>query len=142
MADTPSYIPEGHHTVTPYMIIKNASEAIEFYKKGFDAKETYRQSDPDGRIRHAEIVIGNSPLMITDEWQDYLSPATRGGTPVHLYLYVENADELFNRAVSAGASVIYPMEDKPYGDRMGGVVDPFGHIWYLATHIGAAEGHE
>jgi PhnB protein len=130
-------VPEGHHTATPYMIIKGAASAIEFYKKAFGATELFRHSDPTGRIQHAEIRIGDSPIMLTDEspdFPDWLSPQSRGGSPVHIYLYVEDVDAVFDRAVAAGARVLLPLKDQFYGDRSGGVTDPFGHIWYIATH--------
>jgi PhnB protein len=130
-------IPEGFHTATPYLIISGASEAIEFYKKAFGAKELFRMADPDGRIRHAEIQIGDSPFMITDEgapeYPDWQSPTSRGGSPVHLYLYVEDCDSLFKQALDAGATELLPMKDQFYGDRSGGITDPYGHIWYIST---------
>jgi len=132
------YIPEGYHTATPYLILKDAAAAIEFYKKAFGATELERIADESGAIRHAEIKIGDSPFMMTEEtpsFPDYLSPQSRGGTPVHIYLYVEDADALFNQAVSAGATVLQPIADQFYGDRVGGVTDPFGHVWYIATRI-------
>ena len=130
-------IPEGFHTVTPYLIIKDAASAIEFYKKVFGAIELELITDAEGKVRHGEIKIGDSPLMITDEppeFPEWLSPSSRGGTPVHIYLYVEDADSVFNHAIAAGAKELLPMKDQFYGDRSGGVTDPFGHIWYIATH--------
>jgi PhnB protein len=138
MAGKAKPVPEGFHTATPYMIIKGAAQAIEFYKKAFGAKEVMRHADPNGQIRHAQIMIGNSPIMITDEWpesNDWKGPLARGGTPVHIYLYVENVDILFNQAIAAGAKQLMPLADQFYGDRVGGVTDPFGHIWYISTHI-------
>lgn len=132
------YIPEGYHTATPYLILKDAATAIDFYKKAFGATELERIADESGAIRHAEIKIGDSPFMMTEEtpsFPDYLSPQSRGGTPVHIYLYVEDADALFNQAVAAGATVLQPVADQFYGDRVGGVTDPFGHVWYIATRI-------
>ena len=132
-------IPEGYHTATPYLIVKNAERAIDFYKRAFDATELFRAVDPETKkIRHAEIKIGTSPIMLTDEspeFPDWQSPESRGGTPVHIYLYVENADAMFKRALDAGAKQLLPLQDQSYGDRSGGVTDPFGHIWYIATHI-------
>ena len=129
-------VPEGYHTATPYLIIKGAGEAIEFYKKVFGATEVMRFPMPDGRIGHAEIKIGNSHLMMADEHPDmgYVSPKTLGGTPVSILLYVEDADDKFNRAVSAGSKVEQGMKDQFYGDRTGTVLDPFGHRWTIATH--------
>jgi len=138
MASKKHPVPEGFHTATPYLIIKGAVRAIDWYKEVFGATELERIADPDGKIRHAEIRIGDSPFMITDEnpeYPDWQSPVTRGGSPVHIYLYVEDADPVFNRAVAAGAKELMPLEDKFYGDRCGGITDPFGHIWYVATRI-------
>jgi len=129
-------IPEGYHTATPYLIIKDAARAIEFYKKAFGATELMRMAQPDGRIGHAEIRIGDSPIMLADEFQEmgHRSPQSLGGSPVSILLYVEDVDALFNQAVSAGAKVQKPVQDQFYGDRIGGVTDPFGHVWYIATH--------
>jgi PhnB protein len=129
-------VPEGYHTATPYLIIQGAGEAIEFYKKIFGATEVMRFPAPNGRIGHAEIKIGDSHLMLADEYPDmgYLSPKTLGGTPVSLLLYVENADATFDRAVGAGAKTEQGMKDQFYGDRTGTLVDPFGHRWTIATH--------
>ena len=131
-------IPEGFHTATPYMIIKDAASAIEFYKKAFGATVIECIKDADGKVRHGEIRIGDSPFMITDEhpqFPEYLSPQSRGGTPVHIYLYVEDVDAVFNKAIAAGAKELQPVQDQFYGDRSGGLTDPYGHIWYIATHI-------
>jgi PhnB protein len=130
-------IPEGFHTVTPYMTIKNAARAIEFYKEAFGAREIFRWADPDGRVRHAEIVIGDSPIMLTDEAPDFgmNSPQSLGGSPVHVFLYVEDVDAVFGRAIAAGATELMPVEDSEDGDRRGGVTDPFGHVWYIGTHV-------
>ena len=131
-------IPEGFHTVTPYLIARDAAAAMEFYKKVFGATELERITDPAGKVRHGEIKIGDSPIMLTDEsaeYPDWQSPLSRGGTPVHIYLYVENVDEVFSRAIAAGAKELLAVQDQFYGDRSGGLTDPFGHIWYIATHI-------
>jgi PhnB protein len=133
-----NYIPKGFHTATPYLIIKDADKAIEFYKKVFGATEIECIKDAEGKVRHAEIRIGDSAFMITDESPDYpewQGPLTRGGTPVHIYLYVEDADAVFAHAIAEGAKELLPMKDQFYGDRSGGVMDPYGHIWYIATHI-------
>ena len=129
-------IPEGYDTATPYLCIKDAARAIEFYKKAFGATELMRMAQPDGRIGHAEIRIGNSPIMLADEVPEmgHRSPQSLGGSPVSILLYVEDVDALFNQAVSAGAKVERPVQDQFYGDRTGGVTDPFGHVWYIATH--------
>lgn len=129
-------IPEGHHTVTPYLIIKGAGGAIDFYKRAFGAKELMRLASPTGTIMHAEIQIGDSYIMITDEHPDMNArgPVSLGGTPVSLHIYVEDADALFNQAKAAGATVLRPVEDQFYGDRCGSLSDPFGHLWHIATH--------
>jgi PhnB protein len=130
-------VPEGFHTLTPYMTIKGASDAIEFYKQAFGAVETFRWADPDGRVRHAEVMIGDSPVMLTDEAPAFgmAGPLSLGGSPVHMFLYVEDVDAVFERAIAAGAKELMPVEDSEDGDRRGGVTDPFGHIWYIGTHI-------
>ena len=133
-----NFKPEGFHAATPYLICKDAASAIEFYKKAFGATELERITDAEGKVRHAEFKIGDSPFMMTDETPEYpewQSPQSRGGTPVHIYLYVEDADEVFDRAIAAGATQLLAVQDQFYGDRSGGVTDPFGHIWYIATHI-------
>jgi PhnB protein len=129
-------IPEGYHSVTPYLIIHGAADAIEFYKKAFGATELFRFPAPDGKIGHAEIKIGDSPIMLADEFAEmgYKGPETPGGSPVSIMLYVEDVDTVFNRAVEAGASVKEALQDKFYGDRMGTLTDPFGHRWHVGTH--------
>ena len=130
-------IPDGFHTATPYMVIRDAARAIEIYKKAFGATEIYRHADPDGKIRHAQIKIGDSPLMLADEFPEFSvgrSPQSLNGSPVHIYLYVEDVDAVFNQAVSSGAASLMPVQDQFYGDRSGGVTDPFGHVWWIATH--------
>lgn len=135
----PNYKPAGFHTATPYMICKNAAAAIDFYKNAFGATELERIADESGRIRHAEFKIGDSPFMMADEggpeYPDWLSPESRGGTPVHIYLYVEDVDAVFDKAIATGAKELLPVKDQFYGDRSGGVKDPFGHVWYIATRI-------
>ena len=129
-------IPDGYHTATPYLIIRGASDAIEFYKKAFGATELFRFPTPDGKIGHAEIKIGDSPIMMADEYPEmgYNSPQTLGGSPVSVMIYVEDVDTVFNRAVDAGATVKEAVQDKFYGDRIGTLVDPFGHVWHVSTH--------
>lgn len=129
-------IPEGYHTVTPYLIVKDGARAIEFYKKAFGAKELMRMAGPDGKIGHAEIKIGDSPIMLADEnpKMGARSPQSLGGSPVSILLYVEDVDTVFNQAVAAGGKVERPIADQFYGDRTGGLTDPFGHIWYISTH--------
>ena len=129
-------IPEGYHSVTPYLIIRGAADAIEFYKKAFGAVELFHFPSPDGKIGHAELKIGDSPIMLADEYPDmgYKGPQSLGGSPVSLMIYVEDVDTVFNQAVNAGASVNEALSDKFYGDRMGTLTDPFGHVWHVATH--------
>ena len=130
-------IPEGHHTATPYLIIKDAASAIEFYKKAFGATELFRMADPkSGKIGHAEIKIGNSPIMIADEFPEMgvRSPQSFGGSPVSIFLYVEDVDALASQAIAAGAKVLMPVQDQFWGDRYGKLADPFGHVWDIATH--------
>ena len=129
-------IPEGYHSVTPYLCIDGAADAIEFYKSAFDAEELMRMSGPDGQIRHAEIQIGDSRIMLSDEVAEmnFRGPKSIGGSPVNIYLYAEDADVVFAKATEAGASVLMPLGDQFWGDRTGTVEDPFGHIWYVSTH--------
>ena len=129
-------IPEAYHTVTPYLIIEGAAAAIEFYKQAFGAEELFRFPTPDGKVGHAEIKIGNSPIMLADAYPDmgYNGPKSLGGSPVSLMIYVENVDTVFNQAVQAGATVKEAVSDKFYGDRIGSLVDPFGHVWHVSTH--------
>jgi len=129
-------IPDGYHTATPYLVITNAGKAIEFYKAAFGATEQMRLDTPDGKVMHAEIMIGDSPIMLCDECPDWnaLSPQTIGGTPVSIMLYVEDVDSVVNRALAAGATLLMPVADQFWGDRMGTVADPFGHKWSVATH--------
>jgi PhnB protein len=133
---TPRYIPEGYHTVTPYLIVRGAEQALAFYKKAFNASELYRLPMPDGRIGHAELRIGDSRVMLADEMPEMkiLAPPSLGGTPVGIALYVEDCDAIFNQAVSAGAKVERPLADQFYGDRSGTLIDPFGHKWTVGTH--------
>ena len=129
-------IPEGYHSLTPYLILSAASDAIAFYKKALGASEVMRLDDPGGKIHHAEISIGDSRIMLADEHPEIgaLSPKTIGGSPVSLHLYVEHVDAAVERAVAAGAKLIRPVADQFYGDRVGGIEDPFGYRWFIATH--------
>lgn len=129
-------IPPGYHTVTPYLVMKNAGKAIEFYKKAFGATELYRMPGPGDSVMHAEVKIGDSPVMMSDEMpgQPWKGPESYGGTPVSLMIYVENSDAVFARAVEAGATSLKPVADQFYGDRAGTLKDPFGHVWTIATH--------
>lgn len=129
-------IPEGYHAVTPYLIVNDAKQALEFYKEGLGATELFRM-DMGSRIGHAEFQIGDSRIMVSDEFPEAgaKSPKTLGGSPVLIHLYVDNVDTFVERAVGAGAKVIRPVADQFYGDRSGGFEDPFGHLWHVATHI-------
>jgi PhnB protein len=129
-------IPDGYHTVTPYLIIKGAAGALEFYKKAFGATELYRMQQPDGRIGHAEIRIGDSRVMLADEVPEmgFRSPQSLGASSVSILLYVEDVDAMACKAAAAGAKVIRPVQDQFYGDRSGTFTDPYGHVWTIATH--------
>ncbi len=128
-------IPDGYHSVTPYLIIKGAGDAIEYYKKAFGATELFRMAH-EGKVGHAEIKIGDSPIMLADEHPDmgHVGPKTLGGTPVGIMIYVEDADTVFNQAIAAGGVQNKPLQDQFYGDRSGTLTDPFGHVWTVATH--------
>ena len=128
-------IPEGYHSVTPYLIISGAAQALDFYVKALGATEIMRL-DHGGKIGHAEIKIGDSHVMLADEFPEMgaKSPQTLGGTPVGICLYVPNVDALFQQAVAAGAKVERPVQDQFYGDRSGTIIDPFGHKWTISTH--------
>ena len=129
-------IPDGYYSLTPYLVIKGAAEAIEFYKKVFGAVETVRMPGPGGQIMHAEVKIGNTMLMLSDENAErgYLSPATRGGATSSVMLYTDDVDATFKKALAAGAKQQTAPEDMFWGDRMGNLTDPFGHNWAIATH--------
>jgi PhnB protein len=129
-------IPDGYHTVTPYLIMQDAAGALEFYKKAFSATELMRFPGPDGKIMHAEIKIGDSPIMLGEEHPQMgaRSPKSLGGTPVGICLYVKDVDALSAQATAAGAKVLRPVQDQFYGDRSGTFVDPYGHQWTIATH--------
>ncbi len=129
-------VPRGYHTITPTLVVRNAEKAIEFYKQAFNAKEDMRHYMPDGKaIMHAELKIGDSRFMISDEFPQMKcqSPQSLGGSPVTLYTYVRDVDKLFDQAVAAGATVVMPVMDAFWGDRCGQLADPFGHVWSLAT---------
>lgn len=131
------YIPDGFHAVTPYLTVRNAGQAIEFYKQAFGARERVRMAGPEGKVAHAELQIADSIFMLGEECPEHgnVSPQTLEGSPVGLALYVENVDAAFDRAVDAGASVKEALSDKFWGDRCGSLADPFGHKWTLLTHI-------
>jgi PhnB protein len=129
-------IPDGYHSVTPYLILDDAARALEFYKKGLGAVELMRFPAPGGKIGHAEIKIGDSPIMLADEapQMGHRSPESIGGTPVSIMLYVEDVDAVYRRALAAGAKELQPLKDQFYGDRSGTLRDPFGHVWTVSTH--------
>ncbi len=129
-------IPEGHHTVTPYLIVNGGVAALEFYKKAFGAKEMVRMPGPDGKLGHAEIMIGDSMVMLADESPQMKArgPLSYGGTPVGICLYVDDVDAVAKQAVAAGAKEVRPVQDQFYGDRSGTFTDPFGHQWTISTH--------
>ncbi len=137
-------IPEGYHSVTPYLIVKGAAKAIDYYKKAFGATELMRFPGPNNTIMHAEIKIGDSIVMLADEGEDssHRSPQAVGGTPVSLMIYVPDVDKVFNQAVSQGAKATRAVEDQFYGDRSGNLIDPFGHVWTVSTHKEDVSGEE
>ena len=132
----PKPIPDGYRAATPYLIVNGAVQAIEFYKKAFGAVETMRMGGPNGKVMHAEIKIGDAPIMLADEFPEMgaRSPQSIGGSPVFLLVYFEDVDAVTARAAEAGAKVLRPVQDQFYGDRSGTIADPFGHLWTLATH--------
>lgn len=135
MAAQVKKIPAGYHSVTPYLVVSDAAGAIDFYKRAFGASELARMGAPGGKIGHAELKIGDSMIMLSDEMMGNRSPQTLGGSPVSIFLYVEDVDSVFNKAIEAGAKQDTPPTDMFWGDRFGRLTDPFGHAWALATHI-------
>jgi PhnB protein len=135
MAGKVSPIPQGYHTITPYLVVKDGSRALEYYQKAFGATNVNRMDGPDGKIMHAEFKIGDSMMMLSDEMGPNKSPQSLGGSPVGIFLYVDDVDSVFNKAVQAGAKADMPPQDMFWGDRYGRLTDPFGHNWALATHI-------
>jgi PhnB protein len=135
MAPSKTPIPKGYHTVTPTLTVRNAAEAIEFYKKALGAEEVMRYASPDGKISHAELKIGDSIVFLGDEYPEMgnKSPQSLGGTSGGLYLYVEDVDKAFQRAVSAGGKTKMPVTDMFWGDRYGQFIDPYGHVWGIST---------
>ena len=129
-------IPAGYHNITPYLIVRNAAAAIDFYKKALNAVELMRFPGPGGKIMHAEVKIGDSPVMLAEEMPEegYVGPQTLGGVGVSMMLYVEDVDTRFAQAIAAGATIKRPVQDQFYGDRTGTLVDPFGHVWSIGTH--------
>lgn len=136
-AAKPAPIPEGYHSITPYLIIDGAAAALDFYRDAFGANEVMRMPSPDGRIGHAEILLGDSHVMLADEHPDmgYRGPAAHGGTPVSLMFYVPDVDATFQKAVSLGATEQRAITNQFYGDRSGTLCDPFGHVWTISTHV-------
>ena len=130
-------IPDGYHSITPYLIVKGAAAAIDFYKRAFGATELMRTPSSDGRIGHAELRIGDSPIMLADEHPEmgHRGPQSLGGAGVSLMVYVEQVDEVFKRALASGAKQLQAIKDQFYGDRSGTLQDPFGHTWTVATHV-------
>jgi PhnB protein len=144
MASKVKTVPDGWHNVTPFLVIHDAARAIEFYRKAFGATELERMAEPDGKVNHALLKIGDSLIRLTDDSSKHVaewvakgwsrSPQSLGGTPVHFYVYVDDSDAVFKRAIAAGAKEMEPVTDKDWGDRIGALTDPFGHIWMVATH--------
>ncbi len=134
MAQAKKAVPDGHYTVTPVLTLDRAADAIDWYKKALGAEEVSRSLAPDGKIAHAEIRIGNSPIMLHDAMMGGKGPLELGGSPASLWIYIENCDALFNRAVAAGGKVTMPMGDQFWGDRCGMLTDPHGYSWSIATH--------
>ena len=130
-------IPDGYHSVTPYLIVADGAAAVAFYQQAFEAKVRMRLPRPDGRIAHAELRIGDSVIMLADEHPEIgaLAPSTIGGTPVGLHVYLEDVDAVAAKAIAAGATLKRPVENQFYGDRLGSIIDPFGHLWHISTHI-------
>jgi PhnB protein len=137
MAGKLKLIPEGPRAVTPYLAVKGGARALEFYTKAFGARETYRLAEPNGRIGHAEFEISGSPIMLSDEYpeMDVRGPETLGGSPVAIHVYVEDVDAFVARAAEHGAKIRRPVQDQFYGDRTAMLVDPFGHVWHVATRL-------
>jgi PhnB protein len=144
MAEKVKMVPDGWHSVTPFLCVSDAGRAIEFYRKAFGATELERMAEPGGKVNHAVLKIGDSIVRLSDESSKHAaewvakgwsrSPQSLGGTPVHFYVYVEDSDAVFKRAIAAGAKEMEPVADKVWGDRIGTLTDPFGHIWMIATH--------
>lgn len=137
MAGNVKPIPEGYHTVTPYLIVDGATAALDFYKMAFGATERMRLTGPDGKVGHAEINVGDSVIMLADEFpaMDARGPKSIGGSPISILLYMDDVDAVVQKCVAAGAKLTQPVEDKFYGDRSGAIEDPFGYQWHIATHV-------
>src|SRR3979490_3569706 len=134
-----SYIPKDYNSITPYLIIRGAAQAIEYYKRVFGATELFRMDGPDGKVGHAELQIGDSRIMLADEnpsmGQGHISATSVGGSPVSLYVYVPDCDKIIEKAVAEKSKILKPVQDQFYGDRSGFIQDPFGHLWGVATHL-------
>jgi PhnB protein len=137
MPEKPQAVPPGFHTLTPHLVVKNAVKALEFYEKAFGAQGLGKMLTPDGKVMHALLKVGDSMLMLNDEFPEMgaLSPASTSGSGVTIHIYLENVDAAFSRAISAGAEVKMPLMDQFWGDRYGVVADPYGHQWSMATHV-------
>src|SRR3982751_3773517 len=135
MATPVPAIPPGYYSITPYLVVSDAARAIDFYKQAFGAHELSRMGGPGGKIGHAELKIGDSILMLSDERMGKRCPHSLGGSPVSIFVYVENVDSVFRQALEAGAQSDMPPTDMFWGDRFGKLTDPFGHLWALATHV-------
>jgi PhnB protein len=135
MAGKVNPIPQGYHTVTPYLVVKDGAKALDYYKQAFGATAVTRMDAPDGTVMHAEFKIGDSMIMLSGEMGPCRSPQSLGGTPVSIFLYLEDVDSVYKQAVDAGAKADVPPQDMFWGDRFGRLTDPFGHEWALATHI-------
>ena len=130
-------VPDGYHTLTPFLTVRDAARAIEFYEAAFGAKARGVAKGPDGKVMHAELLIGDSIIMLSDEFPEFgcLSPQSVGGSPMGLHIYLDGVDAAFDRAVKAGAEIEMPVADQFWGDRYGKLKDPFGHKWSIGTHI-------
>lgn len=130
-------IPKGYNSITPYLIVNQAAKAIEFYKKAFKAKVVMQMEHPGGKIGHAELKIGDTKIMLADEYPDMgaLAPKAYGGSPVSIHLYVKNVDDIMENALKLGANLVRPVENMFYGDRAGTLLDPYGHKWHVSTHV-------
>ncbi len=135
MSENVKPVPPGYHTVTPYLVVRDAAKSIDFYNRAFGAKEIGRMDGPDGKVAHAELQIGDSRIMLSEEMMANKSPQSLGGSAVAIFLYVDDVDAVFDQAVAAGAKSDMPPTDMFWGDRYGKLTDPFGHLWALATHI-------
>jgi PhnB protein len=137
MANNVNPIPAAYRGATPYLCVNDATDAIKFYEEAFGAREVMKLEHPDGKVAHAELRIENAPIMLADEFPEigFVSPQSIGGTPVIILVYVNDVDALVDQATAAGAKLIRPVENQPYGSRVGVLEDPFGHTWSFATHI-------